>query len=187
MMEYPPARAIQDRFIAYAEQNNEILRRVLNESANAQQRAIAAMVIAYSKDKRGIVADLTLAVRDPDEDVRNNATRALGVIAQYANNPDSGITLPAEPFIGLLNSIEFGDRNKGLMVLMALTEKRPPEILDQLQAETLPSLIEMCRWKSWGHAFWSCVILQRITGLPDQSEPESRENTIEQAMKLLPP
>jgi HEAT repeat protein len=188
LMEYAPARAIQEQFVLCAEQHGEILRHVLHQSANAQHRATAAMVLAYTKDKTKIVEDLIQAVRDPDEEVRNNATRALGTIARFANNnPSTGISIQAEPFIGLLNSTAFGDRNKGVMVLLALTEHRPSELLDRLQVQALPSLIEMCRWKSWGHAAMACLVLQRITGLPDQDESGAREPTIELAKKLLPP
>ena len=186
LMEYAPARAIQERFILYAEQHGEILRQVLHESANDQHRAIAAMVIAYSKDKASIVADLTKAVRDPNRGVRNNATRALGVIAVFANNnPETGITIQPDPFIDLLNSVVFTDRNKGLFVFEALTQKRQPELLRRLQEEALSSLIEVCRWKYWAHASTACLILQRIVGLPDQDEPGAREPTIEQAKKVF--
>jgi hypothetical protein len=186
LMDYPPGRAIQEQFLVYAEQHGEVLLQVLHESANAQHRAIAAMVIAYSKDKASIVADLTKAARDPDFGVRNNATRALGVIAVFANNnPETRITIQPDPFIDLLNSVVFTDRNKGLFVLEALTQKRQPELLRRLQEEALSSLIDVCRWKFWAHASTACLILQRIVGLPDQDEPGAREPTIEQAKKVF--
>lgn len=70
---------------------------------------------------------------------------------------------------------------------MTLTQKRQPDLLGQLQDQAMPSLIEMCRWKSWGHASMACLILQRVVGLPDLDEPGARELTIEQAKKVMPP
>ena len=76
----PPIRAIQERFLIYAEQDRGILLQVLHESANADNRAAAAWVLGYAQDKASITGDLTQAILDPDGGVRNNATRALAVI-----------------------------------------------------------------------------------------------------------
>lgn len=188
LLEYPPARSIQKKFIGHADEQGELLHQVLHESANSQHRAIAAMVLAYSIDKASVVEDLTRAASDSDPDVRNNVMRALAIIALYANgHPESGITIQPDPFIGMLNSVVFDDRSKAALLLMALTEDRSPELMERLRQQALPSLIEMCRWKNWGHANPACLILQRIVGLPDDQDPAARGPTIEKALELLPP
>ena len=48
-------------------------------------RAFAAEVLAYSANKQSVVEDLIYAMRDPSSGVRNNATRALALIAMISS------------------------------------------------------------------------------------------------------
>ena len=105
---------------------------------------------------------------DPDDEVRNNAVRALAILAGWANeHPEAEIAIPGEPFIDFLNSVSWTDRNKGVFVLMALTDSRHPALLAQLRARALPSLVEMARWTNPGHAMGAFVILARMAGMDD--------------------
>jgi hypothetical protein len=166
---YPPARAEQEQMMAFAANNTELLRTVLRSSENAEHRALAAQVIAYTVDKQSIVSDLVAAARDPDEQVRNNAVRALGVMAMYAQaHPDAGLNVPYAPFIDLVTSLEWTDRNKASFALAALTTTRDPAPLRQLRERALPELIEMARWRSPGHALAAAVVLGRIGGLQEE-------------------
>lgn len=113
---------------------------------------------------------LLYAVDDADETVRNNAARALGILAGYLEmHPELNITIPATPFIQMVNSIVWTDRNKGASVLMHLTDKRDPELLRQIKEQAMPSIIEMAKWKSRGHAIFCFVILGRIAGEDEAS------------------
>jgi len=182
----PEVRAIQEEFVEYARGHVGPLRRVLAESHNAGHRAIAANLIAYAPDKAAIVPDLEAAVLDGHPGVRNNATRALAVIAVYANaHPELGITIVPDPFVDMLNSGDWSDRNKGMLVLTSLTVSRDPALLEQLKAKSLPALIEMCRWQSDGHSRMACLLLERVVGLPERQEPYPKEQTIALASKLL--
>jgi predicted dienelactone hydrolase len=101
--------------------------------------------------------------------VRNNATRALAVLAAWVNrNPQAGVAIPPELFLDFLNSVSWTDRNKGLMVLMPLTASRDPALLAQLRSRALPSLVEMARWTNAGHALHPFLILARTAGLSDE-------------------
>lgn len=62
LVDDPACRRIQEQFLMFAGSNLDELRRVLREAAD----------------------DLQAATRDPDSTVRNNAVRALGVVAEYA-------------------------------------------------------------------------------------------------------
>ena len=187
LLSYPPLRAIQNRFLIYAERDLEILLRVLHESADAEHRAASATVLGYVSDKAAITDDLVDAALDSNALVRNNATRSLAVIAQYAAaNPELGIEIRADPFVDMLNSGVWTDLNKGSWMLSSLTKSRDPELLRHLQEHALQPLIDMCRWKSEGHAAAACVILQRILGLPEQESLHPKEATIAQAIELLP-
>ena len=121
----PAARALQERFIVHAEQYLNQLREVLRNSADAYQRTIAAKVIGYAPDKGRVVEDLLYGMRDPDDDVRNAAMSSLGAIAALAQRePELGIQIAPDSFMEMLNSVVWSDRNKGMFVLLGLTEGR---------------------------------------------------------------
>ena len=189
LMDNLAARAFQERFIVHAERQLERLREVLRDSTDAQQRAIAATVIGYAPDKRAVLDDLQSAMRDSNADVRNNAVRAIGTIAAFAQRqPELGIEISPTGFIEMLNSLIWTDRNKALMVLWSLTERRDPGVLQQLREQALPSLVEVARFKSAGHARWAYLILGRMAGLSDKEIEEAwssgeRESVITQVLK----
>ena len=184
-------RKIQEKFIPLAAKNLKILRRVLRESADAEQRALAAQIIAYAPDKNAVVGDLLYAANDANETVRNNATRAIILFANYANaNPQSKIKIPADDFIPMLSSLDWTDRNKSLGVLDALTKKRETPLLKKLKIDALASLSEMARWKSPGHAQYAFSILGRIGNLSEEEIDESwkskdREQNIKRILGLI--
>jgi hypothetical protein len=168
LMHFPAARTAQERFVALASEHRAALTRVLHQSANQEHRAIAAQVLAYSPGKKEIVADLARATRDPHSGVRNNAVRALALIAGFGQrHPDRGIVVSAEPLVDLLNSLVWTDRNKSSMALLRITETRDPAVLALIKARALPALIEMAQWKAMGHATAPLLILGRIAGMED--------------------
>ena len=165
---YAPARAIQQTLIDYAAAHVAELRHVLQNAGNPHQRALAAQLIAYTKDKAAVVPDLVAATRDADAAVRNNAIRALAVMAVYEQkHPDSGLRIPYSPFVDLMNSLEWSDRNKAAFALTALTVTRDAELLRLVRERALDSLVEMARWHALGHAAAAGMILGRIAGMPD--------------------
>jgi len=180
-------RAVQERFIAFAAGRHALLDEVLRTSADAGHRALAAQVTAYGADRRAIAAALLHAVDDPDDGVRNNAVRALALLAGWARrHPEAGVVIPSNAFLRLLNSVHWTDRNKGVFALMALTESRDSALLTDLRARSLPSLVEMARWKNPGHALAPFIILARIAGMDDADafrawQAGERETVIERA------
>jgi hypothetical protein len=164
----PEARALQECYITFAAQHLKLLRSVLHASADAQHRALAAEIIAYAPNKQDVVQDLVYGMNDPDGGVRNNSMRALGVIAGLAQRtPKQRIKVPIQPFVGMLNSIEWTDRNKASLALFYLTEKREAPLLASLRRHALQSLVEMARWKSPGHAQFPFFVLGRVGKLPE--------------------
>ena len=164
----PRMRVVQERFIEYAERDLPLLRRVLRESSDPTHRALAAQVLGYAADKQSVVDDLVDALGDPFDEVRNNAMRTLLVFAEAAPSPSQRVPrVPYQPFIGLLNSPVWSDRNKASLALMALSEKRDPALLALLRRDALASLIEMARWKNAGHAQAAFIIVGRIAGYSD--------------------
>jgi hypothetical protein len=185
----PEARALQERFISFAELHLESLRTVLRESADAQHRALAAEIIAYAPNKRDVVKDLVYAMTDNDPGVRNNSMRALGVIAKFAQrSPRQTLKVPMQAFIEMLNSIEWTDRNKSLAALFQLTEKRDAAVLSSLRRHALQSLAEMARWKSPLHAQSPFFILGRVGKISEEEiwkawNSSNRESMIQRVLK----
>jgi len=168
LMHNSAARAIQERFISYAARDLNRLRDVLRNSADAEQRALAAEVLGYAANKGDVVGDLVEGMRDPAEGVRNDSMRALAVIAGFAQgSPERHIQVPAQPFVEMLDSLIWTDRNKASFALMELSEKRDPALLASLRERALPSLIEMARWKSQGHALAAFLLLGRVGGMSE--------------------
>ena len=102
---------------------------------------------------------------DPDPDVRNNAVRALGVIASSSQQRASMI--PPKPFIALLKSEKWVDRNKGGWLMINLTESRDPKLLKQLRTKAMEALVEMARWRNAAHASFARRLLGRIAGIEE--------------------
>jgi hypothetical protein len=169
LMHDSAARAVQESFIGLAARYDAELRDVLAHSGDAGQRAIAAQVLGYAADKRTVITALVAAVRDPDDDVRNNAVRALAVIAQYgANHAEKGIHVPGAAFVPLLNSMVWSDLNKGSFALFAVTGGARPDTaaLALVRRRALHPLIDMARWTDPGHAQWPFMLLGRAIGWP---------------------
>jgi hypothetical protein len=187
----PEARTLQERFVTFAEQHFKLLCSVLRESADAQHRALAAEIIAYVPNKRDVVKDLVYGMGDPDVGVRNNSMRALGVIAKFAPRaPRQSIKVPMQPFIAMLNSIEWTDRNKSAAALFQLTEKRDAPVLSSLRRHALQSLVEMARWKSPPHAQSAFFILGRVGKLSEEEiwqawNSSNREALIQKVLKSI--
>jgi len=183
----PATRAVQERFIVFAARDEDLLRRVLRESSDAGQRAISAQVLGYVVDKQSVVGDLADAMSDPSEDVRNNAMRALMVFAKATpTKAQPTPQIPYDPFIGLLNSLVWTDRNKSSLALMELSESRDSELLARLRKGAMQPLVDMARWKNEGHAIPALLILGRIGGWSDDDARAAwsrgeREKVIEAA------
>ena len=165
LIRYPPARRIQEKYKTWANEDFIMLSKVLRSSVYAVERATATQILAYNFDKQRVVPELMYATIDESDEVRNNAIRAIAVIAYYAaEHPQKDINIPYRPFIRLINSVVWSDRNKGLSVLMQLTKSRDEKLLKELRESSLPALKEMALWKSQSHAVPAFVILGRIAG-----------------------
>jgi hypothetical protein len=182
------ARAVQRKFVPLADQNYERLVDVLQHSKHAELRAMAAAVIGYASNKKRAASDLVLGTQDPNEMVRNNAVRALSVLLTYARqHREMGIEVSTDWCLDLLESLQWTDRNKEMAVLDAVTADRNAELLSKLRQRSLPSLVEMARWKSPGHAMMAFLLVGRIAGLTEAEISKAwgtgeRETVIERAL-----
>jgi hypothetical protein len=169
----PATRKKQLEIREYALGNEALVLRVLASSADARHRSIAAQALGYGRQSSEQIDALVHASLDSDDGVRNDATRALGVLA--GAKPDLARKIPAGPFIQLVKSGSWSGHNKGTLVLMALTNGRDPAILQQLRSEALDALIEMARWRNAGHAAAAIMLLGRIARIEEHRLEELAE------------
>jgi len=170
-------RAYQEAFVKLAEENLAGLRAVVRNSADPEQRAIAAHVIGFAPDKRLVVDDLQYALQDPEDGVRENAMRSLTAIAVLAiKDPQSEIRISPTWPIEMLHSILWRDRTGAVKLLLTLTENRDARALEQIRERAQSSLAEMALWKSLSHALPAYDLLCRTAGMTDQQIAETWSN-----------
>lgn len=150
---------------AYAAQHAKLLESALRECHVAENRQAAAHLLGYANRSKAQIEALVQASRDSDGTVRNNAVRALWVLAESGKKAASMIA--AQPFVAMLNSGTWEDRNKAGLLLTALAQSRDPKLVSELRGEALDSLVEMARWHNLGHAGPYRELLGIIAGFDD--------------------
>lgn len=164
LLKDPAARAATLALRTYAlGHEDEILN--LTTSSDARLRANAVDALGFGRRTPRQMAVLARAVRDPDAEVRNNATRALYEIASA--DPAAASQIPPDDFIHMLHSGIWTDRNKASMLLMFLTKSRDPRLLARIQSEAGPALAEMANWRASNWAIPARIIQERIAGRSD--------------------
>ena len=169
LMADPATRDIQLRFPAMAKEHLAELRDALRNSADDDQRAMAAYIIAYAPSKSDIADDLQFALRDPDPAVRANAVQGMMALGVYARlHPDAGLKLESTWLVEMLHSLSWSDRDHALQALQIFTDQRDAALLGELRERALPALVEMSRWKTLAHALPAVVLTGRVAGWSDQ-------------------
>jgi hypothetical protein len=183
----PQARRLQDAFATFAAEQLDLLRDVLRNGSEPDQRAVAASVIGYAAKKPAVINDLQYALQDPDDAVRTNAARALKAIAVLGQKQTvAGIKVAPVWFVEMLNSLALSDRLQATQALVILTNYPNPATLDLLRERAVPALIEMARWKSLEYALPAYLLLGRVAGiseadLQDQWQKGDRDTVIRKA------
>jgi len=191
LMESATARAEQLRMLALMETGDEAVRRVLQKSMFADQRAIAAYALQYAPDRSKVAPDLQAALQDPDESVRRNAARALAPLIVLARRePSTGLRIQPTWLVEMLNSKVLSDRLEAAKTLLLFTDQEDRNTIRNIQERALPSLYEMARWQHLPHALPAFLLLGRVAGWKDDAIQEAwstgdRGKTIEQWQKSL--
>ncbi len=185
----PAAEAYRKNFEHLARDYADNLHRVLRESDDAEQRAMAAGILRYAPLTKAAVDDLQYAMLDSDQTVRANAMRALPEVAlRAAADPDLEVRVELTWFVELLNSLDWDDRSEAATSLVSLTQTRDPSALEHIRDRALPALIDMVRWKTPAHAHAAFILVGRIAGLTEKGIQDAwsrgdREVIIQQALK----
>jgi hypothetical protein len=172
LMEDPECRRLQQLFIPVVAANLALVDRVLRESADPEQRAAAAYLLQYGPREpraiKTIVNGLQYGLRDDDDNVRENAMRALKAVAVGAKlHPEQQIHLEPTWFVELMNSVVWSDRRDATRALVNLTENHDADTLALLRERALPSVIEMARWHDMRAALPAFILAGRLAGLDE--------------------
>jgi len=167
LMDDPEAWAFQQRFLELAPPRLNILRDVLRNSSEPDQRAVAAALIGYGPKKAALVDDLQYAIQDPDEAVRANAMRSLTAVAVLASKqPNLDLKISPTWLVELLHSIVLSDRVESVKALLAITEgSGAAAALDLVRERALAPVMEMARWKTPRYALPPFLLAGRLAGL----------------------
>jgi HEAT repeat protein len=192
LMADPDARRLQEGFAAYASENLQLLRDVLRDGSEPEQRATAAVVMGYAPKKSAVLNDLQYALQDPDDSVRGNAARSLKAIAVMAlKQQQASLKVAPVWFVEMLNSIALSDRIQAAQTLVILTDQPNPAAVDLLRERALPALAEMARWKTLDYALPAFLLLGRVAAMNEadiqnQWRTGDREAVIRKATEPAP-
>jgi hypothetical protein len=179
----PESRTLQLKLRAYVLQHEKEVYAVLESSSNNRNRQYAANALGYGRQSPDQIAALVAASRDPNDGVRDEAVRALWCLA---TRPEMRKLIPPDPFIGMMKSGVWTDRNKASLVLAALTESRDPNLLMRLRAEALDAIIEMARWHDEGRALAGVSIFAHLAGAPEEKVLDAANRSAQAMLALLP-
>ena len=168
-------RAKQLAMRDYAVKSEAVIRNALKNSSDPDHRRAAAQLLGYANRSLQQIHELVRASRDADETVRNNATRALIVLAK--SDAKTAAMIPAGGFVEMLNSGQWTDRNKASGLLAELTRSRSAQLFKTLRSLGFESLAEMARWES-GHAQAAREILGRIAGIDEKTLSDMVTNDV---------
>jgi len=166
VLKEPRARAAELAVREYALHHEDEIIGLLESSGSAERRAMAADALGYGACTPRQLAALVHAARDPDAEVRNDATRALSEILRA--DPGVATRIPPDTFIDMIRSGIWTDRNKSGAVLWPLTQSRDPGLLARLKSEAGEALLEMARWRAEDWAYTARAVLGRVAGIPEE-------------------
>jgi hypothetical protein len=163
---YPPARELQLQLRDYTRAHEGQIYYVLENCSDDDQREHAAIAVGYALRSTRQMSALVRGSRDSNAGVRDEATRAIGVLLQ--TDASLAKQVHAADFIEMAASGVWLDRNKASMVLDQLTTSRDLQMLAQIESRAWTPLLEMTRWRDTGHAVSPRCVLGRIRRIPEE-------------------
>lgn len=171
-------RVAQQNFVLLSERYQDDLRLVLSDSGDDDQRAQAATILGYSKQKQLISPALVNALGDPSPLVRAAAAhslRGLGTLAKA--NPE--LKLRPGWFIPALSSPSLEERLQATEALLLAFDPGDDTAATLLKNNALTPLFEMARFRYAPHARPALLLLARLAGMPESDITTApREKTL---------
>ncbi len=142
------------------------LRDVLAYSGHVRSRQVASEFLGYAAASPIQIGALAAAARDPNGTVRNNSTRALGVLLR--SNARWAKEIPIAPFVAMVGSGVWTDCNKAATLLEQLTANRDQATLNLVREEGESALVEMASWKQVGWSYAARMVIGHLRGIPEE-------------------
>jgi len=139
--------------------NEKTLVEILNQSAQMDDRASAAYLLAYLNDPNQVASLLIPAIKDSEPLVRNNALRVLGDIAER----NKEVVLPSKPFLEALEFPRSSDRSKAVFVVLMMSAGSQ-QTREEILKTSVPALLAMLKGNQPDQRDFSHNILRKISG-----------------------
>lgn len=189
----PKGRAEQEQLLPLVEKNMPLIDKVVHNSADPDQRAMAAYLLQYAprnpREVKMMSDDLQYALQDPDTSVRGSAMLALKAVLVGARlHHQQHIHIEPTWFVELMNSTQWDDRRNASLALVTLTDKADPDALSLIRERALDSVLDMAAWTDLEHALPGFILAGRLAGMSQQQiehawDSGDRSGVIEAAKK----
>lgn len=167
-----PASDIDDRLRVsqmalrkYAMRYGDDLRHVLRTAERAEDRAVAAYLLSYGQRRASLCAALEGALADPEEAVREAAARSLLVLVRSDARATAWVR--PGPLLAMVHSGRWADRQRGALLLEALSVEENPKLLAQIRKGAWAALVEMAQWRDGEQAAPARQLLGRAGGVDE--------------------
>jgi hypothetical protein len=173
LMADPECRRLQQTFLASAATDLPQINQVLRESADTEQRIMAAYLLQYGprgpRTSKVVAEGLQYALQDREDTVRQTALRSLQAVAVGSKlHSEQQIYIQPTWFIELMNSVVWSDRRGASLALVNLTDTHDADTLSLLRERALASVLEMARWHDLQHALPAFILAGRLAGLEEK-------------------
>lgn len=137
--DHPELAPLEPRFVEGVPRNADALVRVLREDKDAGKRMNVLFVLPYIQSREWLVQAALPAVKDPDQGVRNEALRLLGMVQEGQPR----VLIPLEPVLDALWFPTSTDRNKAGWALVRIVETEGTAHRQQILDKAGEVLVEM--------------------------------------------
>ncbi len=145
-------------FMNLVEKNKYKLVNVLRYEKNPEKRAAAAFLLAHIKCANELINILLPSIYDPNEKVRNNAMRVIGMTLM--NNPHLDVQI--DNVIRALDFPNTTDRNKAMLIISTLVDN--PQYAKVILHQAGHELFDELKLQQPNNHYLSYEILRKISG-----------------------
>jgi hypothetical protein len=156
----PGLREYEEKMLEMVPANYDVLVKALREDKDPVKRASCAALLGWSKDKKAVILPLEEALKDPESQVRNNASRSLIPIAYLSAH--TAVPFPLQPILDMLQYPAASDRNKAVSILLQLAAD--PANHQAIRSQGGGILVQLAGAKQPSQREHSLTLLTLVTG-----------------------
>ncbi len=153
-------REYEEKMLEMVPAHYDVLVKALREDKDPVKRATCAAMLGWAKDKKAVILPLEDALKDPDSQVRNNASRSLVPIAYLSAH--TAVPFPIQPILEMLQYPAAADRNKAVSILLQLAAD--PANHQAIRSQGGGVLVQLAGAKHPAQREHSLTLLTMVTG-----------------------